>query len=98
MNIAVATCAIGNSFCKTVKPGLDSKKEYCEMHDYSFVVGGDDIYDKDRPPAWSKINLLRKILGDYMHKRSLLMIRGGSSVLSFICIKRSNMCGISRKL
>jgi len=65
MNIALATCAIGDSFCKTVQVGLDSKKEYCDMHDYDFVVGGDEIYDKDRPPAWSKINLLRKILGDY---------------------------------
>jgi hypothetical protein len=65
MNIAVATCAIGDSFCKTVQAGLDSKKEYCDTHDYDLVIGGDEIYDKDRPPAWSKINLLRKILGDY---------------------------------
>jgi len=65
MRIALATLVIGNDFSKTIKPGLISKQEYCDLHNYDFVVGGDEIYDKERPPAWSKINLVRKILGDY---------------------------------
>jgi len=65
MRIALATLAIGEQFRKAVKPGLDSKQEYCDLHDYDFVLGTEDVYDTDRPPAWSKINLVRKILGDY---------------------------------
>ena len=65
MRIALATLAVGKQFKKTVKPGLDSKQEYCDLHDYDFVIGDEDVYDTDRPPAWSKINLVRKILGDY---------------------------------
>ena len=65
MNIAVATLAIGDVFTKSMQPGLTSKVEYCEQHGYDFVLGGEEVHDKERPPAWSKINLVRKILGDY---------------------------------
>tara|TARA_B100001093_G_scaffold510313_1_gene575940 strand:- start:1445 stop:2140 length:696 start_codon:yes stop_codon:yes gene_type:complete len=65
MKIAVLTLIIGDDYSKTVSLATQSKKEYCLKHGYDFIIGNDDIYDKSRPIAWSKIKLIKKHILDY---------------------------------
>ena len=65
MNIAILTLIIGDTYKNTVSLATNSKKEYCEKHNYTFIIGDECIYDKNRPIAWSKIKLIQKYLTDY---------------------------------
>ena len=63
--IAVLTLAIGTKYKYCVRKALQSKREYCEENGYDFIVGGMDVYDGERPIAWSKINMIKKYLPQY---------------------------------
>lgn len=65
MKIAVLTLIIGDEYSKTVSLATKCKKDYCLKHGYDFIEGNDDIYDKSRPIAWSKIKLIKKHIHDY---------------------------------
>jgi hypothetical protein len=65
MKIAVLTLAIGEKYREAVKIGIDSKIDYCRKNNYTFILGGEEIYDKIRPIAWSKIKLIEKYINDY---------------------------------
>lgn len=59
--IAVCTLTIGEKYKKVVYWGHHTKELYCMRHGYDLRTD-EDIYDKSRPPAWSKIKLLLKCL------------------------------------
>ena len=65
MRVAVATLVLGDAYAAAVEPGLASKRAYCARHGYALVVGGDEVYDRTRPPAWSKIRLLQRTLPEF---------------------------------
>ena len=60
----VATLAIGEDFKKALRPALNSKAEYAARHAYTYIQGGEEFWDRDRPIAWSKVPFVLKILGD----------------------------------
>ncbi len=62
MKIAVLTLCIGADYRKGMKPCLDSKREYCERHGYTYVEGGEEFWDRSRPIAWSKMRFYREFL------------------------------------
>lgn len=62
-NIAVCTMVIGDEYKKICQLGTLSKKLYCQKHSYDFYYDEDDeVWDKTRPFAWSKIKLIQRYL------------------------------------
>ena len=61
-DIAVVTMAIGSGYSKSVQLSIENKRKYCELHGYDFVMAEESL-DPSRPPAWSKIQLLSKLMG-----------------------------------
>lgn len=53
--LTVLTLAIGADFRKSLQPALQSKKDWCERHGYTYIQGGEEYWDRSRPIAWSKI-------------------------------------------
>ena len=60
--ITIATLAIGHDFCKGLSTCLESKVNYANKHGYTYIQGGEEIWDRTRPIPWSKIPFLLKIL------------------------------------
>ena len=65
MRIAVLTFAVGGDYKRAMEPGMQSKRDYCKRHGYTFLEGGDDVWDRKKPIPWSKINFILKYLDDY---------------------------------
>lgn len=65
MRIAVLTLVIGDKYKSAVSLGTESKIKYCQKNNYNFIIGGDEVYDKSRPIAWSKIKMIEKYLPNY---------------------------------
>jgi len=59
--IGICTMAIGEEYKEIVKYGQKTIKKYTEIHNYGFH-DDDNLYDKKRSPAWSKILLLSKYM------------------------------------
>lgn len=65
MRIAVLTFAVGADYKRAMEPGMASKRAYCARHGYTFLEGGDDVWDRKKPIPWSKINFILKYLDNY---------------------------------
>jgi hypothetical protein len=65
MRIAVLTFAVGGDYKRAMEPGMASKRAYCSRHGYTFLEGGEDVWDRKKPIPWSKINFILKYLDDY---------------------------------
>lgn len=63
-NIAVLSLAIGDKYKEITKYLQLTKKIYTSHHNYPYH-DDEDVYDKDRPHAWSKIKLILKYIRDY---------------------------------
>lgn len=55
MSITILTLAIGSDFKKSLVRALDSKRTYAARHGYTYVEGGEEHWDRERPIPWSKI-------------------------------------------
>ena len=56
------TLAIGEDFRKSLAKALDSKKAYCAKQGYECIIGGEDVWDRERPIPWTKIPFLLDVL------------------------------------
>jgi hypothetical protein len=65
MHIAVLTFAVGADYKRAMEPGMASKRAYCAQHGYTFLEGGEDVWDRKKPIPWSKINFILKYLDEY---------------------------------
>lgn len=65
MKIAIASYAIGKEYLDVVSPALENQKKYCQKQRYDYLFAGEEIYDPSRPPAWSKILWMQKVLKNY---------------------------------
>lgn len=61
LRICVCSFAFGDEYKRMTKYGRITKINYCKKYGYDFRED-EDIYDKSRPPAWSKVNLIQKCL------------------------------------
>jgi hypothetical protein len=59
----ILTLAIGHDFRKALSPALDSKRAYALKHGYTYVQGGEEFWDRERPIPWSKVNFVLDVLG-----------------------------------
>ena len=64
MSITVLTLAIGADFKKGMEPLLSSKRDYAAKHGYTYIQGGEEFWDRERPIPWSKVPFILKVLGD----------------------------------
>jgi hypothetical protein len=55
---AILTLAIGGDFCRDLAPLLESKRAYAARYGYTYVQGGAEYWDRERPIAWSKVLFL----------------------------------------
>lgn len=62
-NIAVCSLSIGEKYKNMVKYGIRTKEQYCKKHNYDYY-DEEKYYDRDRPIAWSKINIINSCLND----------------------------------
>ncbi len=60
--IIIATLAIGTDFRRRLAPALDSKRTYAAKHGYIYLQAGEEVWDRDRPIAWSKVAFVLSIL------------------------------------
>ncbi len=63
--IAILTFAVGADYLKAMEPGMASKRVYAQRHGYTFIEGGEDVWDRKRPIAWSKLNFILKYLDQF---------------------------------
>jgi hypothetical protein len=58
----ILTLAIGADFRASLAPALKSKVEYAAQHGYTYIQGGEEFWDRDRPIPWSKIAFVLSVL------------------------------------
>ena len=62
MTVTILTLAIGVDYCKSLKKAFESKVAYAQKHGYTYIQGGEEWWDRDRPIAWSKMPFLLQTL------------------------------------
>lgn len=55
MSITILTLVIGADYKKSLAKALSSKADYAAKHGYTYVQGGEEFWDRERPIPWSKI-------------------------------------------
>ena len=55
MTVGIITLCIGADYTRAMEPGFESKRNYAIKHGYTFVLGGEKYWLRDRPIPWSKI-------------------------------------------
>jgi len=58
--IAIITLAIGKDYRATLKRALDSKVAYAKKHGYDYFEFHEDVWDRTRPIAWSKVPIWKE--------------------------------------
>jgi len=58
----ILTLAIGADFRKSLGPALKTKVDYAAKHGYTYIEGGEEFWDRERPIPWSKIAFVLSVL------------------------------------
>jgi hypothetical protein len=58
MSITIVTMVIGADFKKGLSAALGSKRAYAARHGYTYVEGGEEFWDRNKPIPWTKIPFL----------------------------------------
>jgi hypothetical protein len=58
----IFTLAIGNDYKKALNKALQSKQTYAEKHGYTYILGNEDFWDRNRPISWSKVPFILSYL------------------------------------
>lgn len=53
--ILVLTLAIGADYRRNLEKALKSKRDYCLLHGYEYIELNEEVWDRSRPTAWSKV-------------------------------------------
>jgi hypothetical protein len=61
----ILTLAIGEDFRKALAPALESKRKYAERHGYTYIQGGEEFWNRERPIPWSKVDFVLKQLTEH---------------------------------
>jgi hypothetical protein len=61
MTITIVTMVIGSDFKKGLQAALDSKRAYAARHGYTYIEGGEEFWDRNKPIPWSKIPFLLNV-------------------------------------
>lgn len=58
----ILTLAIGTDFRASLARALHSKREYAALHGYTYIQGGEEFWDRERPIPWSKVAFVLDVL------------------------------------
>ena len=58
MSITIVTMVIGADFKKGLTAALESKRAYAAQHGYTYIEGGEEFWDRNKPIPWTKIPFL----------------------------------------
>ena len=61
MKVVVCSLAAGEDYRRLMEPCIASHRAYCAFHDYEYIYETRQL-DLRRPPAWSKVRLMQRIL------------------------------------
>ena len=64
--ILVLTLCIGADYRRKLQDCLASKEAYCKKHGYTYVLAGEEFWDRERPIPWSKIGFYSKYIREAM--------------------------------
>ena len=59
--ILVVTLAIGADYRNGLQKLLDSKRDYCIRHGYDYKECHEEVWNRDRPIAWSKVPVWKEV-------------------------------------
>jgi hypothetical protein len=63
--ILVLTLAIGADYRKNLAKALQSKRDYCARHGYTYRECHEEVWNRDRPIAWSKVPVWKQVAGQW---------------------------------
>ena len=66
--ILVLTFCVGEDYRRNLKECLTSKEDYCKRHGYTYILGGEEYWDRDRPASWSKVPFILKFMKESLQK------------------------------
>jgi hypothetical protein len=58
----ILTLAIGTDFRRSLSRALQSKVDYAARHGYTYIQGGEEYWDRQRPIPWSKVGFVLDVL------------------------------------
>ena len=58
----ILTLAIGEDFRRALAPALDSKRSYAAKQGYTYIQGGEEFWDREKPIPWSKVKFVLNTL------------------------------------
>ena len=59
--ILVLTLAIGPDYRRGLEKALQSKRAYCEKHGYEYRECHEEVWNRERPIAWSKVPVWKEV-------------------------------------
>ena len=62
MSVTILTLVIGEDYRTGLAEALQSKVEYAKKHNYTYIQGGEQFWDRERPIPWSKIPFIQAVL------------------------------------
>lgn len=63
--ILVLTLAIGADYRRNLEKALASKRAYCEKHGYTYRECHEEVWNRERPIAWSKVPVWKEVAGQW---------------------------------
>ena len=63
--ILVLTLAIGADYRRGLAKALQSKRDYCARHGYTYRECHEEVWNRDRPIAWSKVPVWKEVAGQW---------------------------------
>ena len=62
MSVTILTLVIGEDYRTGLAEALQSKVDYAKKHNYTYIQGGEQFWDRERPIPWSKIPFIQAVL------------------------------------
>ena len=62
MTVTILTLVIGEDYRTGLAEALQSKVDYAKKHGYTYIQGGEESWDRERPIPWSKIPFVLSVM------------------------------------
>lgn len=80
--IIILTFAVGGDYKRDLEQCLSSKEIYAANHNYKYIQGGNEWWDRTRPIAWSKIPFLLSVLRENCDKNCVVWLSDADVLLT----------------
>ncbi len=80
--IIILTFAVGGDYKRDLEQCFKSKEQYAAKHNYTYIQGGNEWWDRSRPIAWSKIPFLLSELRKNCDKNCVIWLSDADVLLT----------------